>query len=212
MKAIIFSNGQIRDYNFVKNNISNYDIIICCDGGVKHTKKLNLIPDYILGDLDSAPLEIINYYKSLNVPFKIFPSKKDETDTEIGVDFAIELNVDSIDLYGSIGTRFDHTLSNAYSLLKPLKNGIKARIIDEYNIIELIDKEIIFTNKKGNTISLLPLTTKVCGITTYGLEYPLKDGTLEIGKLLGVSNVILEDIAKIVIKSGYLFVIQVQDL
>lgn len=209
MKAIIFSNGQILDYNLIKMN--DYDLIICCDGGVKHTKRLNVIPDYILGDFDSAPKDIVEYYKNLGVKFKSVSSHKDETDTELGLNFAIKLGAKSIDLYGATGTRLDHTLSNIHTLMIALKNSVEAKIINENNIIHLIDKQIVFKNKKGKTISLIPLSTEVTGIVTQALEYPLNDETLLIGLSRGVSNVIQADEAKVTIKSGYLIVIEAND-
>ncbi len=211
MKVIIFSNGLIHDYNFIWNNILQEDIIICCDGGIKHTKKLNIIPHYILGDLDSAPKDLVEYYKGLNVKFKKFNSEKDETDTEIGINFAIELGAVHIDLYGCMGTRFDHTLSNAHNLMIALNKNVNARIINEHNSITLINKSIILLGKKGQTISLIPLTTEVTGITTTGLKYPLNNATLTIGASRGISNIVEDDTAQITIKSGYLFVIQTTD-
>lgn len=211
MRVIIFSNGQISDYNFVKNNISGKDIIICCDGGIRHTKNLEIVPNYILGDLDSAPVELIKFYENLNVPFKKFPSKKDETDTEMGIILAIELGALEINLYGCIGTRFDHTLGNAHNLMIALKKGVIAKIIDEHNIIQIIDKDTTITGKKGQIISLIPMTTEVFGITTKNLEYPLNNETLKIGMSRGISNVMLEQTAEIQLKSGYLFLIYSKD-
>lgn len=209
MKAIIFSNGQIINYDIVK--ISNSDLIICCDGGIRHTKRLDIIPNYILGDLDSAPKDIVEYYRGLNVEFKSFPSHKDETDTELGLDFALSLGATDIDLYGATGTRFDHTLSNVYNLMLALKNSVKARIINENNIIQLIDKEIEFKNQKGQIVSLIPLSTEVKGVVTDGFEYPLKNETLSIGLSRGISNVIIADKAKVTIQSGCMLVIEAND-
>ena len=52
MKACIVLNGEVRDYEFLKSNFQNnkYDFIICADGGAKHLYKINIIPDYIIGD------------------------------------------------------------------------------------------------------------------------------------------------------------------
>jgi len=211
MKIIIFSNGQIDHYNFVNNKITQYDLMICCDGGVRHTKALNRVPDYIIGDLDSSPKAIIEYYKSLNVDFKVFPTKKDETDTEIGIDFAITLGATHIDLYGATGNRFDHTLANIHTLMKALKAGVIARIIDEHNCIELIDKSIELTGAAGDIVSLIPLSTVVSSVCTFGLEYPLNHEDLKIGSSRGISNVMIGGTARITIDSGYLIVIKACD-
>ncbi len=33
------------------------DVVICCDGGMHHTKALGVKPDYIVGDFDSSKEE-----------------------------------------------------------------------------------------------------------------------------------------------------------
>ena len=124
MRAIIFAGAEIEKYDFCKEYIRKEDIIICCDGGMKHTRALRLTPDYILGDFDSCQKEDLEYYQKKGVPIKTFPTKKDETDMELGLDFAIELGAKDIILFGGIGSRFDHTLSNAHLLLRLVKKGV----------------------------------------------------------------------------------------
>lgn len=213
MNVIIFSNGQIDHYDFVNNTINKTEqnIIICCDGGIRHCKMLGITPDYILGDLDSAPKELLSYYKSLNVCFKVFPSKKDETDTEIGIEFAISLGATHIDIYGASGNRLDHTLANVHNLMIAVKAGIVARMLDEHNCIQLIDKSIELTGAPGDIVSLIPLSSVVGSVLTSGLEYPLNKEDLKIGASRGISNVMLSHFAKVTIDSGYLIVIKATD-
>lgn len=209
MKFVIIGNGDIKDYSLLKKYLLlNNTIIVCCDGGLRHIFNLNIIPNYIIGDFDSAPLEIINYYKQKCIPFLEFPPKKDKTDMEIALDFAIEKKAEKIFIFGGIGSRFDHTLANAHILVSALKNGIDAKLINENNIISVIDKEISIKGKKGDLISLIPLTTEVNGVTTSNLEYELNKHTLKIGSSIGVSNVFKEENIYIKIDKGLLLVIQ----
>ena len=114
MKICIVLNGEIKDFNKTKEIIENenYDSIICADGGANHLYKMGINPDYIIGDLDSANLDIINYYKEKKVAFEKFPSKKDETDSEICIFLAEKLKATSIDFIGALGGRIDHTIAN----------------------------------------------------------------------------------------------------
>ncbi len=95
MKICIILNGEIKNYDYIKNIITknNYDYIICADGGANHSYKMGITPDYIIGDLDSISSNIRDSYKLKNVKFEKFPSKKNETDTEICVYLASRLNV-----------------------------------------------------------------------------------------------------------------------
>ena len=211
MKALIIGNGKILNTDIIKQNLDENDIIICCDGGIRYAFQEGILPHYILGDLDSSEFPMIQFFELKGVIFKKFPAKKDQTDMEICIDFAISLKVTEILILGGIGTRFDHSLANAHILMKALNSNVFARILDEHNEIMLLKNEIDILGKKGDLISLLPLSTKVLGITTKGLEYPLNDYTMEIGTSLGISNVMIDETAHISVKSGYLFVIKARD-
>ena len=123
MKAVLFAGAEIKQYDFCKKYMDHTDVIICCDGGMGHARALGKIPDYILGDFDSCKNEDLEYYKNLGVTIKTFPTQKDETDMELGLDFAMELGADNIVIFGGIVSRFDHTLANAHLLLRLLKKA-----------------------------------------------------------------------------------------
>ncbi len=212
MRAILFGSAQIQDYSVCKKNLLSDDIIICCDGGMHHTKQLNVLPNYIIGDFDSVENEVFKYYKNLGVEIKQYPTQKDETDMELGLNFAMELGANDIIIFGGIGSRFDHTLANAHLLLRLLKQGVRGRLINENNCVELIDRPTKFYGKKGDIISIIPLSMQVTGITLGGMEYPLYDKTLTIDdEIVAISNTMLEDEVEVKVKNGYLFVIQTKD-
>ena len=60
MKCCIILNGKINNYKFIKSKINNekYNYIICADGGANHAYEMEIIPDFIIGDLDSAKEKI----------------------------------------------------------------------------------------------------------------------------------------------------------
>ena len=60
---------------------------------------------------------------------------------------------------------------------------IPCEIIDPHNKIYLIDSktELEKSNIYGKYISLIPLTSRVFGVTLKGFKYPLQDYTLKIG-------------------------------
>lgn len=211
MRALIIGNGKIEDTSIIRKNLKQNDIVICCDGGTRYAFEEGLIPNYIIGDLDSSSSQIIQFFEAKNVEFKKFPAKKDYTDMELCLEFAISLGVFEIVIFGAIGTRFDHSLANVNILMKCVNANVLAKIINEYNEIILINSEIEIYGKKGDIVSLLPLTTSVLGVTTKGLEYPLNNYNMEIGKALGISNVMISEKAKINLKEGYLLVIKAND-
>ena len=210
MRTLIIANGNM-DNNILHTILKPNDIIICCDGGSKYLFEEGIIPHYIIGDLDSSIPQIIQFFETKNVVFKKFNSKKDETDMELCIDFAISLGTNEIVILGAIGTRIDHTLTNINLLMKAEDANVKVVIVDNNNEIQIISNNITITGKKGDLVSLIPISTYVEGIDTTGLEYPLKNATMTIGKSLGVSNVMTSNLATVNIKSGYLLVIKAKD-
>ena len=53
-RAVIFSNGEFRDYNYYKSIISDNDYVICADGGIVHCLATGITPDLWVGDFDSC--------------------------------------------------------------------------------------------------------------------------------------------------------------
>ena len=202
----------MREYSFCKEYLQGADAVICCDAGMGHAKELGIDPDYIVGDFDSTTADVLEYYKAKNIPIRQFPTRKNETDMELGIFLALELGATDLVLFGGIGDRFDHTLANAHYLLSLLKKGVRARLVDDKNCIEVIDKHLTVQGKVGDLVSTIPLSMEVKGITLKGFSYPLTDFDLTLDSdYIAVSNVLAEETAEIDIKEGYLFVIRSKD-
>lgn len=211
MKVLLFANGEIEDYSFCKQYCTPPFYVICCDGGVRHAKKLGLKPDIILGDLDSADPMIIKEYREQGVLIQTCPCEKDETDMELGLQHACQAGATETVIIGGIGSRLDHTLANCHLLYRCLKKGIDAKLVNERNCIYLIQKQLALYGQKGDTVSLLPFSMEVTGITLEGFYYPLANATLAIDSPRGISNVMLGETARVTIKTGLLYVMQCRD-
>ncbi|NLK20960.1 MAG: thiamine diphosphokinase [Epulopiscium sp.] len=212
MNILIFAGGNIRDYSFCNSYVNQADCIICADKGMEHAKNMNLLPDLIVGDFDSASEEAIAFYKNKSVPFKTFPTEKDKTDTELALEYAIHKGAKQIWIVGGIGSRMDHTLGNIHLLYLSLKSKIPATLIDAHNQIHLIDDRITIVGNKNDYVSLIPFSLEVTGVSTKGLYYPLENAILRGGSSYGVSNAITDSKAFITIKSGLLLVIKSKEL
>ena len=211
MKVCIILNGEVKDYNIIKKiiNKEKYDFIICADGGANHAYNMDIIPDYIIGDLDSASESVINYYKEKNVSFEKFPSKKDETDMEICIYLAEKLNAKRIDLIAAMGGRIDHTIANINLLYYIKEKNIFPRIISEKEEIQLaINEKLVLKGNKGDIISVIPTKGDANGVTLENLEYPLEEYNMKYSMPLGISNVMLGKLCSVSVKEGALLVIR----
>lgn len=200
MRAVIIGSGEIKNYDYIKGKIQPDDFIICADGGYNHAQKMGILPDVLLGDFDSAT-------DFENVKGRIvYPTRKDFTDGELAVTYAVEHGFEDVVLFAMSGNRLDHTITDIL-LLDKCKNGV---LIDDNNEVYLVKDRLKLIGKKGQTVSIIPINSEVCGIKSSGLEYPLCDDTLYFGCGRGVSNVMTEDECTITIKSGTALVIKVE--
>lgn len=211
MRVCIILNGEIKNYGYIKNIIykNNYDYIICADGGANHSYKMDINPDYIIGDLDSISSKIIEFYKLKDVKFEKFPSKKDETDTEICVYLARRLNAKEIDFIGALGGRLDHMIANINLLYYVRNKGIHTKIISEDEDIHIaINEEITINGDIGDMISVIPVNGDAKGVTLKKLEYPLNNYDMKFSLPLGISNVMLDEKCSIKVEQGSLIIIK----
>lgn len=208
MYALIVCNGSIIDYSYHRKFFDDADFIVCADGGALHLRKLGIRPDVLLGDFDSIKASHLEYYSEQKVKILKFPKEKDMTDAELAVNTAIDRGYSDIVIIGGTGTRLDHTLSNISLLKQMLDRGVRGRVVNEYNEIFLIDDSVEVEAEEGCYLTLLPVTSKVEGITTKGLCYPLREETIEMGSTRGVSNSFVAQTAQISISSGILMVIK----
>lgn len=210
MRVIVISNGSLNIKTLEKIRVVS-DFIICADGGANHLYKSGILPDMIVGDLDSLTEDALEYYKQADVSFHKFPSRKDNTDTELAVDFAIDRGAAEIILLGSTGTRLDHTLANIMILLKLLKIGIKAKVVDEHNEVYIVDSEIEIEKEKNTFISFIPIFKECIGVTMKGFKYSTDDLNFVLGSTMGVSNEVENEKGIIEIRDGISLVIKSRD-
>lgn len=211
MKALIVCNGYVLDNSLITEEIKKSDFIIAADGGGNILHNANIIPDFLVGDLDSISNEVLNYFYSKNVMVEKYPVDKDFTDGEIALQKAVDLEVDEISFLGCTGERFDHVLGNLALLYKALNNNIKAKIIDKNNIIYLIDKKCIIEKIEGYKFSLLPYISPINNLSISGARYKLNNYKLEHGSTRTISNEFLDDNIEIDFSSGVMIVVLSKD-
>lgn len=208
MKALIFAGGHVKDYTSLKVYVKDVDFIICADSGTHHALKMGIKPDLIIGDLDSINSEALAKVKEMGITVDKYPPEKDYTDTDLALRIAYEKGASEAILIGGIGSRPDHSLANILLTVQFNNMGLKVKLVGENWEIFLIDKKAEILGKKGDLLSLIPISPQVTGVTTYGLYYSLQKDTLYLGQALGISNIFIKEKAVISIESGLLLAIK----
>lgn len=204
----IVGNGNLGSRTFVTNALKNAKIVICTDGGADKLTLMKIIPDFIIGDMDSVSKTILQGLKKNSKTQVLFDPDQNATDMELAIRLANSMNPSEIIIIGAIGSRMDHTIANLYSLTQ-LRRGIKAKIIDEHNEIELVRKKVSLQGKKGDIISVIPLGP-IRGLTYTGLKWNVKNWNKQ-STWFGICNVMTGSRATISLTKGKVLVMRTRD-
>lgn len=208
MKVLVVTNGTIADMEFLKGIAANHKTILCADGAVKYLRSIGCMPTKVVGDLDSISQEDLKWVESNHVPVLQYDVRKDFTDTEIAVSHALEMGAASITIVGAWGSRIDHSLGNLYLLKMISEHHAEGVIIDKNMEVSLISKNTKLSWKKGETVSFIPVSEKILGLTLKGFEYNLDAVELNMGSSRCISNVVAADNPEIQLTQGFLFAIR----
>ena len=192
-KRTVIVSGGMLEKDFVLPIIKSEDteFVIGVDRGLKFLYDHEIKPDYIVGDFDSVPKGLVEYYREeADVPIREFNPVKDASDTEIALRLCLGLNRKQIWVLGGTGNRIDHLWANIQCLQIALEAGADARILDSHNQIRLLDQGITLKRDEafGKYFSLFPMELPVDALTITGAKYPLKNHFLRPDDSLCVSN------------------------
>lgn len=207
MRAAVISNGDITSLEYFRPVFSKYDMLISADGASNKLHQIDIVPDYILGDLDSIDTNVVEYFKDKSVEFIKFNPEKDFSDTHICVDFLIEKGYSEIDLYGAFGGRWDHTIANFGLMYYAYKKNIKLSLIDRYDNAKIYGEGSYISKKKANQCFSIFAVFEDAIVSLEGVKYPLKEYPLTRGESIGLSNEYIED-CKVSIKKGSAIIIE----
>ena len=207
MRAVIIANGPMPEPPFPELRIRDEDLVICVDGGARNALALGFEPRLVVGDMDSIGTELRERLEKGGCRFIEHPPRKDETDSELAVRYALAESVTELVMLAALGGRIDHTLANVMLLAIPELSHVKARVIDGNQELLLVRDEIVIEGSVGDVVSLVPLSGDVVGVRTEGLQYALSGGTLKFGAARGVSNVLVARQARVEIRDGLLLLV-----
>jgi thiamine pyrophosphokinase len=212
LRAVIFVNGDLPDPAAVEPLLQPGDLMIAADGGLRHLRALGRLPHMVVGDLDSVNPNDLSALQAAGVRILKYPPAKDETDLELAMNAALESGADHILLVGALGGRLDQTLGNLFLLSDPRFAALDVRLDDGQVEAFLIHSQADVTGEPGDTVSLLPLGAPVEGVTTDGLQYPLRGETLYPYRTRGISNVLCGHRALVSLSSGLLLCVHIRQI
>lgn len=185
------------------------------DKGVQMIIRSGLHPDLAVGDFDSI-LEREWEEIAREVPsLRKFKPEKDETDMELAIMWALEMNPSTIKIFGGTGGRLDHFMANALMLgkFKLDHPAVNFQMMDIQNIlsVHLPGNHEIKWDKEKKFISFIPVFSDVYGLTLEGFKYPLNHHHVPAGSSLCISNELIQETGHFSFEKGILMMIRSKD-
>ena len=200
-RALLVVNGELTREQLARVDAGEFETVICTDGAAGKLMRMGLRPHVVVGDLDSLAAQGTALPPSVSCLHR--PSQA-VNDLEKALMYCQEQGFQQVVVIGVGGGRLDHAINNL-SVLSRYDRIFHLEIHDACSRIFIVRRSWQRTVAPGQLISLIPIG-RVEGVTTRGLQYPLKDEPLVFGWREGLSNVASEPEVKITLKSGLLIV------
>ncbi len=180
------------------------DKVIAVDGGYLAFQGSGLLPDVLIGDLDSLGADPAI---DGSVQVESRPSQ-DETDLQKALTYCRSLgDIESIIVLGGTGLRTDHLLNNLL-ILAGMPASLEICMISASEAIYRVTPEFSFAKRisMGKALSIIPITD-CTSVNTSGLEWDLDHAKMGVSHRLSQSNRVQVDEVTIQCGSGILYVI-----
>lgn len=174
-------------------------LLIATDGAANGLLEIGIIPNIIIGDLDSFDSSLLPkncISEIIQIP------DQEKNDFEKALDYCLEINLQDIAVFGIHGGDFEHSLNNVSVLWKYIECFSNITILDSASRIavpvffDMISEEL----NPQEIISLIPFPH--ARLSTQGFRWNLNDEVLELSKREGARNISMANSVQILHHEG----------
>lgn len=188
--AIVFAGVRVEPVARLLARLSAHggQYVVAADGGAATAMAFDLVPDLVVGDLDSIDAATLAELERRQIPVERHSRDKDFSDGQLAVERALDVQPTPLLLVGFLGgPRLDQALANVLLLTRLPGNAV---LLDEQNECALLrsGESRAWQAEPGEVVSLIPVGVDANGVRTSGLRWPLEGTTLAAGHTRGVSN------------------------
>jgi thiamine pyrophosphokinase len=172
---LLLLNGELREAAAVKALARRADAVLCADGGARHAVKLGLVPDAVVGDMDSLPKPLPKKWRRTAF---VCDFDENRSDLDKALDFAEASGARRLWIAGALGGGLDHELVNLAAL--ETRGGKLEIVVIGGGAARLLGPgRHALTLRRGERFSLLAAPRARVALT--GARYPLRGETLSRG-------------------------------
>ena len=166
-RVLLLLNGDLRDPRIVARLARKADLIVCADGGARHAQALGVVPDFVVGDMDSLPHSLPKAWSRTEY---LCDPDENRSDLDKALDFLKARGRGRVFVAGALGGGLDHELVNL-SVLEKRAAGLDLTVIGGGAARLLGPGRHRLDLKKGERFSLLAAPS--ARVTLAGARYPL---------------------------------------
>jgi thiamine pyrophosphokinase len=207
--AAIFLNGSPDSPDLLRRVAGRADLVVAADGGARYALEAGVVPDLVVGDMDSLGEDLAREVESRGASLERHPVRKNKMDGHLAVLAARERGATAADLLCALGGRLGALFAVTHILLAAERIGLHSTVIADRGrmfVVEAGSRKV--EGASQDSISIFPLSGPAAGVTLEGMEYPLENATLEPGDTLGFHNELVGNEARISVGNGALLVVQ----
>jgi len=200
LRALLTGNGEVSS-ELLKKLSKNHTFLAAADGGADKLLEAGIMPDAVVGDLDSVSA---GARKKIPAERFFFVDNQNNTDLEKALTFLTARGCKACTLVGFTGGRKDFSAGNLTTLFAFADKMDLCVLSDGWTIFPLT-RTRSFACEKGKRVSLIVLQT--CqNVSLKGLKFPLKNTRLSFGTTRTLSNETTCKRFTISLKSGKMLV------
>jgi thiamine pyrophosphokinase len=198
---VIVAGGSPPPEERLRAEVERSDALVCADGGFRAAWAAGLLPEMVVGDLDSTPpwarerLADGALFRDARADSNDLEKALERVYTRWGPDTEV-----AILGAGADQGRSDHSLANLGVLLAEPHRRIQW-LDTEGRMIALRSGRLVADDVVGALVSVLPWTLHGIVVSEVGVHYPLDEARLYLGGR-GISNEIGDETATIEVHDG----------
>jgi len=145
-------------------------LVVAADAGADRLLKFNIVPDWVIGDLDSVSDKTITKLEEWTITNKDIQ----KTDLEKAVEYAFEKGVKDVAIVGWDGGRIDHTLAALGLAFDP-----RIKLIDDKFTVHCVNGEKSIEGEENTLFSLIAMPE--ARVSVIGARWNLQHEKLNMG-------------------------------
>jgi thiamine pyrophosphokinase len=209
LRAAIFLNGAPDSEGLIRTVAGRADFVVAADGGARYALAAGIVPDLIVGDMDSLGEGLAQEIEDRGAELERHPARKDKMDGHLAALAAKERGATAADFVCAAGGTPGAIFALPHILLAAERQGLRSSVVADWGrmfVVEAGSRPV--EGAVGDSVSVFPLAGPATGVTLEGMGYPLTNAILDPGDTLGFHNELVDGEAKVSVEGGTLLVVQ----